>query len=122
MAAVLPEAAAEAGGEDDEQARVAEVGLAAGERLGELPAGKLLESLEQLERMVAAVVVVEPGLDAVDVDDERVRLDRVQPAARPRGSATTPRSASGSSRSPSGVESATSQKTSVTVFRTMNRV
>ena len=87
MLPVLPEAATEAGGQDEGCGGRGEVDLSRGEG-GELVACLCFGELgDRLERMVAHGVVVETGSQALDVTHERVGLDGVQGA---RGGASLP--------------------------------
>src|SRR5215211_3335597 len=77
---VAPEAAFEPGRQDEQDVGRAEVRLA--RRLEDEPLRRgVVEELDRRELVALHVVVVEPGCNAVDAGDERVRLDRVQAAA-----------------------------------------
>src|SRR5262249_53633377 len=79
---VLPVVPWEASGHHAADVRRAEVGLTAKELGRERRSRLLLDTVDQLEGVVAAAVVVEPSLDAFDPRDQRVDLHRMEPSTR----------------------------------------
>jgi hypothetical protein len=69
--------AGKAGGEHERHVRRAEEALAGHERGGGVAACGCVEVGQPDQRMVARVVVVDPGLDAAHVADDRIGLHRV---------------------------------------------
>src|SRR5271167_744111 len=85
MTSVLPMVAVEARRQYERDVSRSEVALSAHERCRHLPSFGGVDLGPQCKRVLASVVVVDPGGDAGDMTDDRIHLDRMQSAARRTG-------------------------------------